>query len=128
MDYHSPEGSTSGKVPNPTDLSRRLESTQQEQQTKDNWSDDENSTATPSRSPNNSIPRVDLQTSTQLSPVNLQCCCGNENCPNLAAFLRSLKSMEDHLRLAAEIGQALLQQQGVYQEEIKEYQQKIEHQ
>ncbi|CAG8629265.1 28480_t:CDS:2, partial [Racocetra persica] len=142
MDYHSPEGSTSrlaGMVPNPTDLSRRLESTQQEQQTKDNWSDDENSTATPSRAPNNSIPRVDFQTSTQLletlspsptnrSPVNLQCCCGDEDCPNLAAFLRSIKSVEDQLRLAAEIGQALLQQQGVYQEEIKEYQQKLEHQ
>ncbi|CAG8505852.1 7405_t:CDS:2, partial [Scutellospora calospora] len=137
MDYNSPEGSTSqlaGTVPNPTDLSRRLESTQQEQQAKGNRSDDENSKITPMRSPNNSVPRFDLQPNAQLwdtlspsrSPVRLQCCCGNDDCPNLAAFLISLKSIEDHLRLAAEIGQALLQQQEVYQQEIKEYKEQLE--
>ncbi|CAG8698749.1 12832_t:CDS:2, partial [Gigaspora rosea] len=142
MDYHSPKGSTSqlaGMVPNPTDLSRRLESTQKEQQARENWCDEDNSIVTPSRSPNNCMPRVDLQSGTHLwdtfspsptqrSPVNLQCCCGNDDCPNLVAFLRSLKSLEDQLRLAAEIGQALLQQKEVYEGEIKEYQQKLEHQ
>ncbi|CAG8675433.1 24681_t:CDS:2 [Dentiscutata erythropus] len=142
MDYHSPKGTTSqlaGMVPNPTDLSRRLESTQKEQEAKENCCDKDNSITTPSRSPN-SVPRVDLQPGSQLwdttfspspthrSPVNLQCCCGSDDCPNLAAFLRSLKSMEDQLRLAAEIGQALLHQQEGYQKEIKECQQKLEHQ
>ncbi|KAF0455972.1 hypothetical protein F8M41_001393 [Gigaspora margarita] len=142
MDYHSPKGSTSqqaGKVPNPTDLSRRLESTQKEQEARENLCDEDNSTVTPSRSPNNCMPRVDLQSATHLwdtfspsptqrSPVNLQCCCGNDDCPNLAAFSSSLKSLEDQLRLAAEIGQALLHQKEVYEGEIKEYQQKLEHQ
>ncbi|KAG9288076.1 hypothetical protein G9A89_017671 [Geosiphon pyriformis] len=62
------------------------------------------------------------------SPLLLECCCGRENCPNLTTFIRNSRSMEEELRLAAEVGQALLHKHEVYQREMEEFQEALEHQ
>lgn len=110
MDYHSPGNSVSrlsGSIPNPTDLSQRLMSTQQTQQETEYENDDESSD-NPSRSHISSITqpgfpfRGTLSSSpAPRSPVLIQCCCGKDDCHNLAMFLRSISSLEDELRLAA---------------------------
>ncbi|CAI2167804.1 19953_t:CDS:2 [Funneliformis geosporum] len=127
MEYHStgsPTARLGGSVPNPTDLSRRLLSTQQVQQATESISDDESINTPAPRSRLNSVTRFDNSSGasfwetlspTPKSPVLLQCCCGKETCQNLLAFLRSTRSLEDELRLAAEVGQALLQKQQKYE-------------
>ncbi|CAG8826364.1 21548_t:CDS:1, partial [Dentiscutata erythropus] len=93
--------------PNPTDLSRRLMSTQQAQQEAENESNDESSNIT-SRSRINSITQTGnpfwgtfSPSPAPRSPVLIQCCCGKDDCQNLDTFLRSISSLEDELRLAA---------------------------
>lgn len=112
MEYHStgsPTARLGGSVPNPTDLSRRLLSTQQAQDAAESTSDDGVTTPTP-RSRLNSATRFDISPGTPFwgsfspaprSPVLIQCCCRREDCQNLLAFLSSTRSMEDELRLAA---------------------------
>ncbi|SRR6266498_2845700 len=115
MEYHStgsPTARSGGSVPNPTDLSRRLLSTQQAQQIVESTGDDESITTPTTRSRINSVTRFDIPPGAPFwetfspspaprSPVLLQCCCGKEDCQNLLAFLRSTRSMEEELRLAA---------------------------
>ncbi|CAG8554578.1 2550_t:CDS:2 [Funneliformis mosseae] len=127
MEYHStgsPTARLGGSVPNPTDLSRRLLSTQQAQQATESNSDDESINPPAPRSRLNSVTRFDNTSGssfwetfspTPRSPVPLQCCCRKETCQNQLAFQRSARSLEDELRLAAEVGQALLQKQQKYE-------------
>src|ERR1041384_3887201 len=110
MEYHSTGSPTlrlGGSVPNPTDLSRRL---QQAQEAAESTSDDEGVTTPTPRSRINSVTRFDIPPGTPFwgsfspaprSPVLIQCCCRREDCQNLLAFLGSTRSMEDELRLAA---------------------------
>jgi len=62
------------------------------------------------------------------SPMLLECCCGRENCPNLTQFISNSRAMEEELRLAAEVGQALLQKHELYQKETQEFQSALEQQ
>ncbi|CAG8448304.1 4972_t:CDS:2 [Diversispora eburnea] len=137
MDYHSPGSQVSGlgsSFPNPTDLSRRLMSTQQAQQEAENESNDESSNIT-SRSRINSITQTGnpfwgtfSPSPAPRSPVLIQCCCGKDDCQNLDTFLRSISSLEDELRLAAEVGQVLLEKHEVSQRQTEEFQRALEQQ
>ncbi|CAG8446677.1 2240_t:CDS:10 [Acaulospora colombiana] len=113
MDYHSPGSpGTGGSNPDLTDLSRRLPSMQQAQQATEYGSEDDPTLR--------SRPNTDQRT-----PASIQCCCGKENCKNFAMFLKCTGSMEDELRLAAEVGQALLQKHEIYQKEVEELQRSL---
>ncbi|GES83509.1 hypothetical protein GLOIN_2v777671 [Rhizophagus clarus] len=138
MEYHStgsPTARLGGSVPNPTDLTRRLLSTQQAQDAAESTS--EGGVTPTSRSRINSVTRFDISPGTPFwgsfspaprSPVLIQCCCRREDCQNLLAFLESTRSMEDELRLAAEVGQALLQKHELYQKEMETFRSALEHQ
>ncbi|RIA88640.1 hypothetical protein C1645_233009 [Glomus cerebriforme] len=140
MEYHStgsPTARLGGSVPNPTDLSRRLLSTQQAQDAADSTSDNEGVTTPTSRSRINSVTRFDITPGTPFwgsfspaprSPVLIQCCCRREDCQNLLVFLDNTRSMESELRLAAEVGQALLQKHELYQKDMANFQSALEHQ
>ncbi|CAG8448681.1 13566_t:CDS:10 [Ambispora leptoticha] len=62
------------------------------------------------------------------TPLMPECCCGRENCSKLQVFVQNTRSLEEELRLAAEVGQALLQKHELYQKEMEEFQQALEHQ
>jgi hypothetical protein len=119
MEYHStgsPTARLGSSVPNPTDLSRRLLSTQQAQDAAESKNSDDEGAITPTpRSRINSVTRFDISPGAPFwgsfspaprSPVLIQCCCRREDCQNLLAFLESTRSMEGELRLAA--GEILL--------------------
>ncbi|CAG8454713.1 848_t:CDS:10 [Ambispora gerdemannii] len=105
----------------------------------DSGSEDENMTPNASSSRLDSFSRLEMPPGTQFwgnfsptpgtrTPLMLECCCGRENCSNLQVFIRNSRSMEEELRLAGEVGQALLQKHEHYQKEMEEFQQALEHQ
>ncbi|CAG8475570.1 5173_t:CDS:2 [Paraglomus occultum] len=59
------------------------------------------------------------------SPMSLQCCCGREDCNSLQLFYRSARSLEEELRLAAEVGQTVLQRHQMTQREMGELEKRL---
>ncbi|CAG8482272.1 6498_t:CDS:2 [Paraglomus brasilianum] len=59
------------------------------------------------------------------SPMSLQCCCGREDCSSLQSFYRSARSLEEELRLAAEVGQTVLQRHQMTQREMGELEERL---